>query len=179
MSGLATLKRLINVPTNPLEVPTLDDWRDYERDLTVLPSDYKEFISLYGTGLVDQFLAVYNPASRNDYLNLLWQREAALSVLSEKVLRSPDMYPMTCFPEPEGFLPFAGTDNGDTLYWVTRGKPADWTVAVMGPRNPKVFRYEGGMVDFLIAILRREVHCSVFPSGFPDPPPVSFTFPWE
>ena len=175
MHSIDDLKLLIPPPTSAVEIPSVDDWKQYERALTKLPEDYKSFIGVYGTGVIDNFMGVYNPAATNNYLNLLWQTKTILEALRVTSVEFPSAFPMARFPEPGGFLPFAGTDNGDTVFWVTEGNPNAWTVAAMDARSPEVFSYEGGMVDFLIDVLSGCVQCPVFPSSFPGQKPISFS----
>jgi hypothetical protein len=68
----------------------------------------------------------------------------------------PTSFGIPIFPESDGYLPYGVTDNGDTLFWVTTGAPGEWTMAVMGPREPEVFVFPGGVVEFLADLLCRE-----------------------
>ncbi len=174
MTNLGRLFEVMPPPEEPLEVPTLGDWERCECEISPLPLDYRAFISAYGTGTVDDFLWVFNPASGNEFLNLVSQRRAILSALAITARQSPARFSMPRFPEPGGFLPFAGTDNGDSLFWVTAGEPDAWTVAVMGPRAPDVYRYEGGLVAFLVAIIAEGFDCGGFPDDFPSGRKVDF-----
>lgn len=163
------------VPAVPLEIPSDEDWKQCERILTALPDDYKAFLASYGTGVVDDFLWVFNPASKNTHLNLNAQIELILSALSQSERAFPEVFSMPRFPAANGFLPVAGTDNGDSLFWVVDGpKPNNWTIAVMGPRSPKVFSHNSGFVAFLRGLIRGDVHCDIFPSDFLRSPTVSF-----
>lgn len=40
----------------------------------------------------------------------------------------PEKCPYPFYPEPGGLLPWAGTDNGDRVCWLTEGQPDGWTV---------------------------------------------------
>ena len=168
------LSKLMPPPAEPLDIPSPDDWKRCERELTKLPNDYKEFIRTYGTGCVDDFLYICNPIAPNESLNIISLAAHVLEALEEIACESPDHFSMPRFPTPGGFLPFGGTDNGDNLFWVTEGEPDQWTVAVMGPRAPECFYHNAGMLDFLVAIIRRDVNCDVFRSSFPEPPPLTF-----
>ncbi|WP_197534769.1 SMI1/KNR4 family protein [Symmachiella dynata] len=162
-------------PVIPLEIPSDDDWKRCKRDLTNLPDDYKDFLMQYGSGVVDDFLRVFNPAAENEHLNLISQAKIILSALEESSRNFPDMFSMPSYPATNGFLPFASTDNGDNIFWVVNGQnPNLWTIAVMGPRSPEVFRHESGFVEFLVAMIRSDIRCKIFPSDFPDAPPISF-----
>lgn len=175
MSEMSNLSELMPPPAEPLEVPSDEQWKQCERDLTYLPSDYREFVQQYGTGVVDDFLWVFNPAAENEHLNLFSQSKIILAALEESSREFPDVFTMPRFPSRNGLLPFAGTDNGDNIFWVVNGRnPDEWTIAVMGPRSPELFRHHSGFVQFLISMIRSDLRCKVFPSDFPDDPPISF-----
>lgn len=174
MSPSEELDLLMPAPAEPLEVPTFEDWQRCERELTAVPDDYRSFVEAYGTGVIDDFIWLVNPISANKYLNLVSQSRIILDALEETSTKFPGMYPMPRFPDPGGLLPFAGTDNGDSLFWVTNGKPNSWTVAVMGPRSPECYCYDCGMLEFVLALLRTELNCAAFPSDVPGTPPLLF-----
>ncbi|RPE41488.1 hypothetical protein EDD90_4574 [Streptomyces sp. Ag109_O5-1] len=60
------------------------------------------------------------------------------------------------------------TDNGDTIYWFIEPEdaPNQWTVTANGARNTKWPHFEGGIVDFLVAILSGAPRLDMLPSGF-------------
>ena len=176
---LRTIDGLVDIlprPETPLEVPTDSDWDRCRSELTVLPSDYRELLSLYGTGVIDDFLWIYNPAAANEHVNLVSKARIVVAALGESASRFPSKFTMKMFPETGGYLPFAGTDNGDSIFWVTHGSdPNRWPIAVMGPRSPEVVQFDLSLVPFLVRLLRRELHCSIFPADFPSEQPLSFT----
>lgn len=174
MDSFQQLAELLPPPGIPLEVPSEDDWTRVESRLGSLPSDYRRFLSVYGTGLIDEFVWIFNPSTVNENVNLEQQSKTILEGLADSARQFPDVFTMPRYPEPCGFLPFGSTDNGDNLFWITKGNPDDWTVAVMGPRSPDHVSHEGGMVDFLCSILSKEVQCKVFPDDFPADAPLEF-----
>jgi hypothetical protein len=60
-------------------------------------------------------------------------------------------------------IPFAWTDDGDDLFWLSRGPPAEWPVVVWdrGLSEPEVF--ECGLTDFLAGLASGEVLPKEFP----------------
>ena len=169
---LDLLKDILLPPLEPQDVDSINDWESIERKLgTQLPDDYKSFIDLYGLGTIDRFLVVFNPFSSNKFVNLLDRGRRILQAFDISKKEFPKYYSHPLFPSPGGLLPFAGTDNGDVLYWRTTGTPENWTVTVFDPRSPDYFDFNGPMTDFLIALLTRSVECKVFPRGFPSGPP--------
>ncbi|MCU0676127.1 MAG: hypothetical protein MUE69_25450 [Myxococcota bacterium] len=145
------------------------DWLAAEAVTGTLPSDYKTFVERRGQGVVDHFLSVFGAA------NLLF--DAMQSLESMRVVRSdlPDLFPMPLFPEPEGWLPWGLTYNGDVCWWNrAHADPDRWTVCVTG-RGPHVYEFDGGMVDFVSAVLLGKVRCTVFPRDFPSALPVEYS----
>src|SRR4051812_4295555 len=69
---------ILHLPTAPQERPTLADWEACERRYCQLPSDFKEFMSTYGTGFIDGFLLMFNPAARNMYSNFSHEVDALI-----------------------------------------------------------------------------------------------------
>lgn len=168
------LLTVFSPPQSPLELPSDADWARCSLRFGKLPPDYRTFVDTFGTGVVDGFLWIFNPGSANPNLELEASVERELGVLEQIKKQSPNAYRMSVFPQPGGYFPFGGSDNGDTLFWVTDGAAEDWTVAVMGPREREVFEYAGTMTGFLIDVLERRVVCDRFPEDFPDPTPHTF-----
>jgi len=168
---LELLKTVLSVPINPFEI-TVENWNEVEMKLgSRLPSDYKEFISCYGTGGIDDFLFVLNPVAKNKYMNLFSRIDSLKqsSAISKQMFET-DFIP-SLFPENNGFLPFAYTANGDDLYWATIGEPDEWPVVVFESRSPEKEQFNINMTGFLIGILTRNITCEVFPDdAFDDPP---------
>ncbi|WP_405924342.1 hypothetical protein [Streptomyces sp. NBC_00035] len=81
--------------------------------------------------------------------------------------------------ETNELLPVGKTDNGDTVYWVTRpeGAPNSWTVVANGARNMKWPHFDGGIVDFLVAVLSGAHRVDVFPNDFVRAEPVFDGYP--
>lgn len=156
---------------NPLDVPGRGEWVAIESKLgTGLPDDYKEFIQAYGTGRIGNFLYVFTPFSNNENLNLLDQLRLQSDVLGE--LKSyGENIPYKIFPETEGILPFAITDNGDVLFWRTVGEPNEWTVLVNEARSPDWENYDMSMSKFFSEIISHRLDCKIFPKSFPGASP--------
>jgi hypothetical protein len=99
-----------------------------------LPTDYKRLIIAYGDGNWQNFWRLLNPFSPNRYINLLWQsiqesESDTNRVWAERVTREefPSEHPYPhIYPEPGGILPWVGTDNGGTFWWITKGAPDTW-----------------------------------------------------
>ncbi len=101
-----------------------------------LPGSYKTLIELFGASSWENFLHVPSPFD-DGRLNLQNWGNQVLD--GDRVSRSqfPSHYPLPLYPEPGGMLPWASTDNGDTLYFITAGPADDWPTIVKGPRAPE------------------------------------------
>jgi hypothetical protein len=112
-------------------------WSDVEKALGLqLPGSYKKLIDLFGASRWREFLQILSPF--DDAVNLIKHGEFILS--ADRVSRSAHKhhYPLPLYPEPGGLLPWATTDNGDALYFVTAGPPDDWPTLIKGPRSPEL-----------------------------------------
>ena len=68
----------------------------------------------------------------------------------------PDL-PYPYFPKPNGLLPFAVTSNGHTLFWVTKGIPAEWTLLSLEARSPEYVQYNKSIVDLIVDLLENRI----------------------
>jgi hypothetical protein len=131
-----------------------------------LPRDYKALVCAYGTGSWKGFLWVLNPFASNVYLNLFEQ--AKLQLDAERLLRAkwPEQIPFALYPEPGGLFPWAMTDNGDRLYWLTKGEPDCWPTVVYESRGPGYDYHELCCCAFLRQWVAGELLVAVFPTDF-------------
>jgi len=168
---LQTLSFILPPPIHPIGAILASDWAVTEAELgTCLPCDYKEFISLYGTGYIDNFLAIFSPASKNKFINIVERSKSDLEGLRDLRISYPSQYHFERYPASGGLLGFGTTDNGEILYWRTSGPPDDWNVVVYEARGPEYFEYSGNMMSFLIELLSRTIRVPVLPADFPDVP---------
>lgn len=171
MKFLEQIRSILHVPSDPTEVPPSCGWDALEGRMgTALPQDYKLFIHEFGSGRIDRFLWIFNPFSANPYLNLEHALKTQTAALSELRTYGEEI-PFACFPESEGILPFAITDNGDVLYWITAGSPCHWTVIVNEARGPEWQHFKMPFSEFLAGLLIKRISCEVFPDDFPSESP--------
>jgi hypothetical protein len=168
--SLDLLLRNLSPPPSPIEAPSAEDWNIVENSLRGLPTDYKAFVEKFGTGAINQFIWVLNPTAANPYLNLLKQMAPILGALKE-VRDNGEPSPYALYPEPSGLLPFAKTDNGDAMFWLTQGDPNEWPVVVNAARDASYEKFDCNMTRFLAGILTRNLRCSIFHDSFPDGEP--------
>lgn len=156
-----TLIKVLAPPINPFEAFS-GPWEPIEAELGVgLPQDYKDFIRLYGSGYFLQFLGVYVPRSRNPHLRL--QRVARVVCEGLSSLTPLEDPPYPYWPARGGLLPFGGTDNGDDLFWLTRGAPDDWKVVVQDRGFDRFETFDCDLSEFIAGLVTGEIQPEEFP----------------
>ena len=141
-------------------------WSEIEQSIgSVLPADYKNFIETYGSGRINKFIFALNPFSMRRGLNLIDQIPRQLDALRTLITDFAETCPYALFPEHEGLLPFALTDNGDVIFWMTRGEPDEWSVVVNESRAPSYEEFGGGAISFFIALMTGAHTFRAFPSS--------------
>lgn len=167
------LERLATLIPPPRRPQTQPEWNRVERTLHVaLPDDYKSLVEVYGPGAIDGFLWILQPVDDNDFLDLLAQRTVRREALRE-LRRHGEAIPHAIDSGNEAILPWAITENGDVVYWVTdpRDQPYDWHIVVNEARGPLWERFEGSATEFLEAVVARSFVPTSFPSDFPSDRP--------
>jgi hypothetical protein len=134
---------------------------------TRLPIDYVYFISSYGSGSINNFLCVFNPFSSNRYINLVSQIPAVLSALRELREKFPQDFPYPLYFEPDGILPWGGSDDGDNYFWLTKGSPDKWPVVTV-PRHAEVELFDMPMSIFIARALSGQLQSGAIPKYFAD-----------
>ena len=163
---LRELEQLLRLSAEPIERPS-DVQLDKAEALlgTKLPKEYRDFIKVYGSGQVASFLGIYNPISHAKFGNLL---EMALKDTEEYGISRaefPDDYYFNRYPEAGGLLPWGRTDNGDHLYWLTRGQPCSWPIVVW-KRDGDWHLFRIGFTNFIGGLLTGRWLINVFSSSF-------------
>jgi hypothetical protein len=169
------LARLGSLAPPPANRPVRPDWAGPETRLGLqLPRDYQALVETYGAGKFDDYLVVYTPGSPRDTIDLECQLASGTKRLAYHQAHNEQLpYP------PEDLLQIAGTDNGESIYWArTPGaRPDDWTIVVNAARDWEDWpAFNGGLVEFLVAVFSAEYQCSAFPEDFPSTTlPLTFT----
>jgi hypothetical protein len=173
---LERLRQLLPPPANPVEPGRPDGWAEVEAALsTRLPSDFKGFTELYGSGKVDDFLYLFNPFTQGLDGNLLVEKDRVLAAYRQTRARFPDRLPWPPFPEPGGVLPLGRTDNGDELYWVTDGDPDRWSVALVEARVALQELHPMSVTGLLAALAANQLTSRVLPEDLLRRPSHQFT----
>jgi hypothetical protein len=151
--SIAHLKRLVRPPALPTDVGSLADWRLCEQRLgVILPSDYRDFIFTYGTGLFARFFRVYSPFA-NGAMSLYSSVQDTCKWRRETKRDFPDRVPYPIYPERPGILPWGNDENGHDYYWLTRGKPDDWIVLADEVRGGGFSEHDCSMTEYLAGVL--------------------------
>jgi hypothetical protein len=101
-----------------------------------LPGNYKAVVDTFGASRWGDFLQVLSPFDEKR-ANLLGYGELILQADRETRNAFPSHYPIPLYPEAGGLLPWACTDNGDTLYFITSASPDDWPILIKDARSPE------------------------------------------
>lgn len=143
------------------------DWKAVEAELgTALPVDYRALAGTCSDVDIGGFLSVFPPlSSSEDVFSLREFAEQTLGTLRKLREDLPAEVSHPLFPEQGGLLPWGVTDNNDFLWWLTRGEPDDWPVVVTDVGQ--WWTHEGNMQSFLVGVLRKRIHCPLFPDDFP------------
>jgi hypothetical protein len=153
---LAELIAVAPPPRDP--VASWGDWGSLERRLGLeLPEDFKALIETYGSGSFSDFLVPINPFRGT---GLEWADRNILRFDREIRAEFPREMPYPIHPEPGGILPWATTDNGDVLYWLTAGDT--WPILVRDSRGPETAVYPFGAAEFLLRWLSGKLVCPIF-----------------
>lgn len=121
-----------------------------------LPDDYKEFISIYGTGSIQDFMRVWNYA---DLRGKRTPRETITLITGEYEWDRNAGFPIDFkqYPEPGGLIPFASTNDGAYLNWHAEGEPDQWFVVAYDPDQGKLLPAPGiGMLQCLLLLLQQK-----------------------
>jgi ribosomal protein L7/L12 len=146
MATIDDLVRLVPPPEAPVDA--IGDWERVETDLALkLPSDFKMLIQRYGFGQFASFIILLSPFGPHA---MLFYEARRLQEDNRPFLEThPDLRSYAFYPEPGGLLPWARTDNGERLCWLTEGRPDTWTTVIWNPRAWDFEAHAVGAVAFL------------------------------
>jgi hypothetical protein len=158
---VARLSELVSPPDAP--VAAAGDFAAIEADLgTPLPGDYKELVRRYGYGTFCDFLQLWSPFFGD--CTMMAEARGVLDADAQLARVAPKAVPFMRFPEPDGALPWARSDNGDVAYWLTWGEPEQWPVALWNPRSGQHYDLvERGAAAFLADWISGESTFKLFP----------------
>jgi hypothetical protein len=156
--SLLHIKALVPPPSRPCELGDIKNWPAVEEKLSLsLPTDYRDFVLTYGTGLFARFYIIYNPFSTSEWSNLEICVERLCSQEREFKRDWPDRVPFPIYPECPGLLPWGGDENGNYYYWLTDGRPDSWQVVSDEVRGEGFREYGRCMTDFLCDVMTGKI----------------------
>ncbi|MFD7986771.1 SMI1/KNR4 family protein [Kitasatospora indigofera] len=169
--AITQLSAVLGEPITPGDIV---DWEELTRTTGLrLPADYRDFVTLYGGGELDEYLGISTPpVAGSPYGDLVdgldfdpREEPAVLAGTAPKDL------------EEGRLLPFAGSANSDVVFWLCDSQdPDSWDVVVF-KRQPlygedRWVRFEAGLGDFLLGTLCGTLPNPFSDSGFARPPHV-------
>ncbi|MFF0726125.1 hypothetical protein [Streptomyces sp. NPDC004134] len=179
-TGTAALRLLSPPPARPY----LGDgsWEELWAELgTRLPGEYVRLMDEYGAGIWGGWLHFSTPL-RTGERRFRTHAESTANAYRELRAAHPEWYPLAAWPEPGGFLSFAGTVDGDRLGWLTEGADPDAWPLIVWPRHadqgPPL---AGGLVGTLLDWQRGKLRTPGFAVLDQDDDPVEFAGfePWD
>lgn len=141
--------------------------RIYLESSAVFPADYRNFVEVYGGGFIDDYLDIFTPPVEGSVYG---------QILAEMTLvpgvRHPDGY--SFYPDPGGILRWGADSSGDDAFWrCVSDDPNEWTILVRkrhhGPNEDPWKSFHGGMVEFLLSIIRGDYPSPFSSPGVPSP----------
>ncbi|MDC0767728.1 SMI1/KNR4 family protein [Streptomyces sp. HD] len=145
-----------------------------------LPREYVRLMEVYGSGCWSGWLRFPAPL-RTAAPRFMAYVEETLEAYGDLKDGSPDWYPLNTWPEPDGFLPFADSIDGDHLGWLTRGEDPDAWPLIFWPRHADQGpALRSGLVDVLLAWQRGRLVTPGLCTQDEDDDPVEFAAfePW-
>jgi hypothetical protein len=167
----ATVGQIAELLEPPRSGHPATPWKDAAAEVGFeFPADYRAFVDVYGGGSLNDELHLRVPTLRQSsgerrtgFAGFVDQTTEGLgrsiSEMRENALALDDdeTYPLPILPEPGGLLIWGTTSNGDMCFWDTSPiDPDRWTVVVFLLSGKIWDRFDGGMADFLVAMLRGE-----------------------
>lgn len=157
------LKEVLIAPEQAYATGSESEWKDFEKQTNiVLPDDFKEFVSTYGIGGISEFLWFLSPFTDDENVGFEIRMDAMLEAYDESRSELPDEFPFNIYPEENGLLPFAYTDNGDELYWLTAPEFDDWSIVVYESASPDYHQFNMTFSEFMYNLIAHQIKCDIF-----------------
>lgn len=165
---LSHLKIILVPPHSPSENGDKDIWPPIDVNIS-FPDDYVDFTKSYGTGRIADFIALFNPFTKNDDLDFFEQKKPILEDFNYLIDEDSDYYNYTLYPNKGGLLPVGVTDNGDYFFWVVSNVENSnlWGTAIVASRSPDVEYFDMNITSLLAGILSKKIKPDSLPGNFP------------
>ncbi|SDT83094.1 SMI1-KNR4 cell-wall [Streptomyces sp. TLI_053] len=148
------------------------DWEELARTTGLrLPADYRDFVTLYGGGELDDYLGVSTPpVAGSPYGSLL---DALDFDPREEPVALAGTNPEDL--EKRRLLRFASSANGDVVFWLCEARdPDSWDIVVFKRQarygEERWIRFDLGFGEFLLATLSGTLPGPFSDGGFAEPP---------
>jgi hypothetical protein len=170
-SDLESISKLLSPPTDSVGLDR--PWRTVERELgTPLPSDYKEFIDRYGSGMICGSMSVWNfrdAAIFSKPLAKVLTGPGGVVQAYERIRAMGNSWPFTMYPQPGGLLPFVTVRDVHHLNWLADGPPDTWDVVYWFFDGLEFIHLKGdSFTGFLLKVLKKKYNRKELPQF--DPP---------
>jgi len=170
-----SLRKLLEIsppPQVPKEIGSPKAWEKIDQRLGVtLPQDYKDFVSLYGTGSFKDSVTLYNPFAENESLNLFHTLEIhhKATQMTQMVVDSPwtAIHPFELYPAQQGLLPWGSMGNFEkNFFWHVNGSPQKWSTVFYDLRNGEYEVWKMPCTKFLAGIFTGKIRSVLLPNDF-------------
>ena len=157
--SIEKLKAIVRPPSRPSDIGSLEEWQTVEQKLGLqLPSDYRDFVFTYGSGLFARIYVVYNPFADSEHVSCLYSSVQKTCQWERDFKKeAPECVPYKIYPERPGLLPWANDDMGNEYFWFTDGAPDTWMVISNEVRGEGYREYGRRMTDFLCDVLTGKI----------------------
>lgn len=151
------LAALVSPPEHPMDFDDASLQRNQGILRIEFPQDVVEYARTFGSGTFDAAYSweVWSPARRT-YPLIVLEFSRICNIFKEAM--EIDDVPFPIFPEVGGILPFASSDGGDWVCWITDGEPDDWKVVDLYQYEQGFYQVlEMGFSEYFIKVLTREI----------------------
>ncbi|MCX4745194.1 SMI1/KNR4 family protein [Kitasatospora sp. NBC_01287] len=156
MSSLDELQALLGAPAHRLL--DADSWSDIEQHLgSALPSDFKAFLDVYGSGVISGELVVFHPRGSSPLLTRMTKIHQTFSERRGKALDRDDSqhFPYAFHPEPGGLISWGYDHSGDEHFFLPCDPDPDrWKIVTM-IHEEGCETFDGPFSSFALAFVKR------------------------
>jgi hypothetical protein len=155
---LEELVKLVPPPAEPRNAQ--GDWDQIQQNLgLVLPADYKEYVELYGSGVLCSFFSIHSPFALERQYGVSTRQawSARAEIFRDWGEETHQEVPFPIYPEPTGLLPWGTYGDVDVLGWRTGVVPDRWFIVYLDHWDGFFELREMGFLRFLVAAIKGEV----------------------
>lgn len=177
--GRSMAKAIVDAPTY-LGPPCWReiDWASVEKSERIeFPADYKWLCENYGPLRFGEYWMIAHPRALQLGNRRLRLEESAYGVNDVRwylARRRRDPWcvgtsvaaaiPYRCYPDVPGLLRWGNHDEVTGLMWLTHFRSENWSVVISD--LDRWWRFDGGMLEFIVGMLAGTVDCPIIPGGW-------------